>query len=214
MAQSRKKNPRQDLEEVKKTNQEIHDWLEANQEELRTGELAVLVIDECHLMSGEICGYGWGDRKQRRTVEVGNYRDRQTYYGAIDLYHLQKAKTADGEQTVDFIKYLQRQRPKSRLLIIWDGASYHRQGKFQEYLAQINGENEENWLVHCHRFAPYAPEENPIENIWSQGKNFLRRFHHFCKSFAITKKIFELFIHYQLFTMPNLDDYEAFSHLF
>jgi transposase len=68
--------------------------------------------------------------------------------------------------------------------------------------------------VHCHRFAPYAPEENPIENIWSQAKNFLRRFHHFCKSFPITKKIFELFIDYQLFTIPDLDHYEAFSHLF
>ena len=66
-------------------------------------------------------GYGWGDRKQRRTVDVKNYRDRQTYYGAVDLLTQelliqtahrprrgplglrteQAAKTADGMQTVN-----------------------------------------------------------------------------------------------------------------
>ena len=62
-------------------------------------------------MGGDICGYGWGDRKERRTVDVKNYRDRQTYYGAVDLLTeellIQKAKTADGTRTVNFVKYLQ-----------------------------------------------------------------------------------------------------------
>lgn len=58
-------------------------------------------------MSRDICGYGWGDRKERRTVDVLNYRDRQTYYGAVDLVSqellIQKAKTANGTQTVNFV---------------------------------------------------------------------------------------------------------------
>ena len=88
---------------------------------------------------------------------------------------MQKAKTAYGEQTVDFIKYLQRQRPKSRLLIIWDGASYHRQGKFQEYLAQINGENEENWLVHCHRESSLCSRRKSHLKYLVTGKKFFKR---------------------------------------
>ena len=83
-------------------------------------------------MSGDICGYGWGDCKERRTVDVLNYRDRQTYYGAVDLFSqellIQKTKTADGTQSVNFVKYLQSQRPNSRLILIWDGASYHCSG--------------------------------------------------------------------------------------
>ena len=177
------------------------------------------MIDECHLMSGDICGYGWGDCKERRTVDVLNYRDRQTYYGAVDLVSqellLMKAKTTDGTQTVNFVKYLQSQRPNSRLILIWDGASYHRGQEFQNYLAQVNNQLEDNLRqIHCQRFAPYAPSENPIENIWSQVKNFLKRFYRFCKSFSITKRLFELFIDYHLFTMPNLNKYDAFSHLF
>ena len=208
--------------------------LEVNQKEIFNRKLAVFVIDECHLMGGDICGYGWGDRKERRTVDVKNYRDRQTYYGAVDLLTeellIQKAhrprrgflgvrteqaaKTADGTRTVNFVKYLQSQRPDSRLLLIWDGATYHRGEEFRNYLTQVNQEYPEVWQIHCKRFAPHAPEENPIENIWSQVKNFLKRFHRFCKSFSITKRLFELFIDYQLFTMPNLNHYDAFSHLF
>ena len=116
------------------------------------------MIDECHLMSGDICGYGWGDCKERRTVDVLNYRDRQTYYGAVDLVSqellLMKAKTADGTQTVNFVKYLQSQRPNSRLILIWDGASYHRGQEFQNYLAQVNNQLEDNLRqIHCQRFA-------------------------------------------------------------
>lgn len=52
---------------------------------------------------------------ERRTVDVLNYRDRQTYYGAVDLFSqellIQKTKTTDGTQTVNFVKYLQSQRP-------------------------------------------------------------------------------------------------------
>jgi transposase len=126
-----------------------------------------------------------------------------------------KAKTADGTQTVNFVKYLQSQRSNSRLILIWDGASYHRGQEFQNYLAQVNNQLEDNLRqIHCQRFAPYSPSENPIENIWSQVKNFLKRFYRFCKSFSITKRLFELFIDYHLFTMPNLNKYDAFSHLF
>jgi putative transposase len=213
-----KKNPKQDLEQVKTINEEIHQLLETNQSSIQSGEIAAFVIDECHLMSGDICGYGWGARQERRTVDVKNYRDRQTYYGAVDLFTqellIKKAKTADGLHTVNFMEYLQSQRPNSRLLIIWDGASYHRGEEFRNYLTQVNQQHQQVWQIHCQRFAPHAPEENPIENIWSQVKNFLKRFYSFCKSFSITKRLFELFIDYQLFTMPNLNHYDAFSHLF
>lgn len=214
-----KKNPKQDWEQVKTVNLEIHELLEKNHLAIESSEIAVFVIDECHLMSGDICGYGWGDCKERRTVENINYRDRQTYYGAVDLVSqellIKKAKTANGTETVNFVEYLQSQRPNSRLILIWDGASYHRGQEFQHYLAKVNHQCLEDCRqIHCQRFAPYAPSENPIENIWSQVKNFLKRFHRFCKSFLITKRLFELFINYHLFTMPDLNKYDAFSHLF
>ena len=84
----------------------------------------------------------------------------------------------------------------------------------KKFLAEINGElKPEEWQITCHLFAPYAPEENPIEAIWLSLKNLLRRCYRFCKSFPIMKKLFNLFVKFKLFTFPNLKTYDAFSCL-
>ncbi|EGJ34368.1 MULTISPECIES: hypothetical protein [Moorena] len=77
----------------------------------------------------------------------------------------------------------------------------------------VSKRNSEQKEVHCLRFAPYAPGENPIENIWGHIKQLLRHIHLWCRSFTITNKLFELFIEYHLFTMPDLSTYEAFSDI-
>ncbi|WP_287357407.1 hypothetical protein [Moorena sp. SIO3B2] len=47
----------------------ISDWLEENHEEIQKGKIRVFSLDECHVCAGDICGYGWGDRKERREVD-------------------------------------------------------------------------------------------------------------------------------------------------
>jgi hypothetical protein len=45
------------------------------------------------------------------------------------------------------------------MVLIWDGASYHRFGEFREYLAQVNQEKLPNQLeITCILFAPNAPQ--------------------------------------------------------
>jgi len=43
-----------------------------------------MFLDECHLLWGDISGYGWSRCNQRVDVEVKSTRERQTYYGALD----------------------------------------------------------------------------------------------------------------------------------
>jgi len=51
----------------------------------------------------------------------------------------------------------------------------------QQLLIRENAvKSRENWSITCHWFAPYAPDENPVEAIWLQVKNFIRRFHYIC----------------------------------
>jgi len=65
-----------------------------------------------------------------------------------------------------------RQRPNSRLAISWDGATYHKSQELREYLELVNdGKSPEEWQINCILFAPNAPEQNPVEDIWLQGKN-------------------------------------------
>lgn len=200
---------------VREHNPRIKDWLQTHQQEIKEGKIRVFAVDECHVQAGEVCGYGWGDRQKRREVEVDNYRDSQTYYGALDCMSTQvvltSAQWANSASTIEFIKELQAQNLGAKLALIWDGASYHRSQELRNFLAEVN--QGEDWQVHCLRFAPYAPEENPIENIWGQLKHLLKQMHQRCCSFKVTKKLFEMLIRYQLFVLPDLSTYGAFSIL-
>lgn len=54
-----------------------------------------------------------------------------------------------------------------------DGASYHDSHEVQDYLNQVNQWLEEkDWKVTCIFFAPHAPDQNPVEDVWLQGKTF------------------------------------------
>ena len=56
--------------------------------------MIVLLEDECHLVWGDVCGMVWGKRNTPIEVPMTNERERQTYYGAINLLtntvHLQE----------------------------------------------------------------------------------------------------------------------------
>lgn len=85
-----------------------------------------------------------------------------------------------------YLKYLQGLYPQARLLLIWDGASYHRFAEMRDYLIEINaGLSEEVWQVTCLLFASNAPEQNPVEDIRLKGKNWLRK--HFAQNKTFTQ---------------------------
>lgn len=212
------KNPRQNPKEVEKKNKEISNILKELLEEIKGGDVAVYALDEVHLLEGDLISHLWGKSEERLKIKIDNAKNRQTYYGALNLVNedliTEEYKKGDGDNTVDFLKKLLKRNPGKRLIIFWDGASYHRGEIMQKFLKEINqGKSPEEWQITCHLFAPYAPEENPIEAIWLSLKNFLRRCYRFCKNFKIMKDIFQLLVNFKLFTFPNLQNYDAFSCL-
>lgn len=108
------------------------------QEEIKQEELEVYILDESHLLYGNICGYVWGKTDSRVTMEVDNPRKKVTYYGALNyktkVFNIKEYDVANSENTVDFLEYLQKLTPKKRLLIIWDNASFHKFGEIPCYL--------------------------------------------------------------------------------
>lgn len=155
----------------------------------------MLLEDECHLLWGDVCGKVWGQRNTAITVPMTNARTRQTYYGALNLltheFHLQEGTAGDGANTVEYIEWCQRLYPNKKLLLLWDGASYHRGAAMQEFLAHENvGVPAEDWKVTCLLFAPNAPEQNPTEDVWLKGKTHLRKNFAMNKTFAQVKRCF------------------------
>lgn len=176
----------------------------------------MFLIDECHLLWGDVCGYAWGRSDLRIEIPIKNERERQTYYGALDYrtkeFILKGYETANSKNTEDFVKFLQGQRPGQKIAIFGDRATYHCSQEFRNYLDSLNQDKEaEQWQIICHFFAPYAPEQNPVEDIWLQAKTFLRQFFHLCTSFSLVKWLFEFFTDRQVFDFPKIYDYGVFT---
>ena len=128
-----------------------------------------------------------------------NFRQRQTYYGLVNIYtkefNLFPYPKGNGECTVGFLGKVLKKYPNKRVLIIWDGAAYHKGALVKDFLAKVNkGLSKENFKLSLMRFAPNAPEQNPVEDIWLQGKNFIRRNFTELSSFAKVKKQFFNFL--------------------
>lgn len=213
---SQKKNPKKDTEKVKKRGEEIKNLLDEKREEIESGRLVVYIVDECHLLWGDACGYVWGKTSIRVEVPITNERERYSYYGALEYvskhFLVRGYKKANSENTVDFVEYLRSQHPGSKILIIWDGASYHRYKDMKTYLEEKNsGLSQEDWLVRCELFAPNDPDQDPVEDIWLQAKNFIRKYWYLCKNFEIVKWLFCFVTDHQIFDFPKANKYGSFA---
>jgi transposase len=154
----------------------------------------------------------WGKRNAPIVVPMTNARERQTYYGALNLLtqesHLSEAPTGNGVNTVAYIQWCQTLYPAKQLVFLWDGASYHGGEELQTFLAQENADSPEaDWKVTCLRFAPNAPEQNPTEDVWLKGKTHLRKQFAVNKTFAQVKHCFSSFLKALRFTSVKFSWY-------
>jgi len=202
--QTQAMNPKRNEAQVLQKREEIKQKLAAHEAEIISGEVIVFAEDECHLVGGDSLGLVWGRRNERTEIPIQNIKQRQTYYGVMNLYNqefiLTPYEKGNGENTVSFIEYLQVLHPDKKLFIIWDGARYHCSEEVESYLTTVNrGLEEKDWKVTCLLFAPHAPDQNPVEDVWLQGKNFLRRHFFENKTFRQVKGSFFNFLNKKVF---------------
>jgi transposase len=141
-----------------------------------------------------------------------NERERQTYYGALNLQthevHVAEASAGNGVNTVAYLQWCQTLYPDKKFVVLWDGASYHRGEDMRKFLAQENADlAEADWKITCLRFAPNAPEQNPTEDVWLKGKTHLRKQFALNKTFAQVKRCFSTFLSALQFTSTKLNWY-------
>ena len=186
--------------------------------EIQEGAVVVLYLDECHLLWDDARGYSWAPSQARVKVPMTNFRERQTYYGAIDpvsgTVHVIPPDNADGNWTMIFVEYLRQEYGEKRLLLLWDGASYHRGVEMQEYLDGVNLHlARDAWRITCILFAPNAPEQNPIEDVWLKAKQYLRKYWYLCQHFKDAMRLFEEAFDKLSFRFEKLHIYLPFLQL-
>jgi transposase len=65
---------------------------------------------------------------------------------------------------IRFLRHLKRHFRGCRVILIWDGLGAHRSRPMRAYLAE-----QRRWL-HVERLPGYAPDLNPIEQVWGNVK--------------------------------------------
>ena len=65
---------------------------------------------------------------------------------------------------IAFLRDLRRHFPTQRVILLWDGLGAHKSGPMTTYLRQQRA-----WLC-VERLPAYAPELNPVEQVWGNVK--------------------------------------------
>ena len=110
---------------------------------------------------------------------------------------------------MDFLKDLQAAYPNKKLIILWDNARYHTSEKVQKYLDHVNEgvTDEKDMKIKCYRFAPNAPDQNPVEDVWLKGKDFLRKHFYQSKNFDQVKRRFLDYLDNKIFNFNKIEWY-------
>jgi hypothetical protein len=102
-------------------------------------------------------------------IPINNYKDRQTYYGALNLLEpdliLEKYSTGNGENTVKFVENLQKKcREKIVNILGWSQASYRE--NMQNFLAKQNeGLAPSEWKITCELLPLMHPKKIQLKQF-------------------------------------------------
>lgn len=130
------------------------------------GEVTLIYVDESHLHRDLDLGYTWAPVGKRawRVSDCPGLSERIDWYGAYDfttgrcmIWHEGRC---DAEHTAAFLERVADWVgvTERRVVIIWDGAPWHRAVRLKEVAARRG--------LELMQLPGYSPDLNPIEGLW------------------------------------------------
>jgi transposase len=139
---------------------QIGAWLDGARDEQHT----LVYLDEAHIHQDVDLGHGWCERGQRFYVASSSpgLAAKVSFYG-LYLYNEGQVRIwsyarANGEHTIDVLRRLRAEIPEGKLIVIWDGAPYHRAKAVWAAAASLN--------IHLEPLPGYSPDLMPVEALW------------------------------------------------
>jgi transposase len=124
----------------------------------------VVFLDEAHIHQDADLGYGWAERGERFFVASSSpgLSARVSVYG-LYLYNEGQVRLwpyprANGDHTIEVLRRLRAEVPDRKLIVLWDGAPYHRAQAVREAARALN--------IRLMRLPGYSPDLMPVEALW------------------------------------------------
>jgi transposase len=124
----------------------------------------LVYLDEAHIHQDADLGYGWAERGRRLWVASPSpgLAAKLSFYG-LYLYNEGEVRLwpyacANGEHTIDVLHRLRAEWPERTLIVVWDGAPYHRAGVVREAAAALQ--------IDLVPLPGYSPDLMPVEALW------------------------------------------------
>lgn len=128
------------------------------------GQLILAYIDEAHIHCDCDLGYAWGPRGQPLLIHSTSpgLSYKSSFYGVylfpLGRVHIWPAPCANTEHTLEMLTRLRQDYPEQRLMVVWDGASYHRAASVREHAAALG--------IALLPLPGYSPDLMPVEALW------------------------------------------------
>jgi transposase len=120
--------------------------------------------DEAHIHQDADLGYGWSSRGQRFWVashspglsaKISFYGLYLYNEGAVQLWPYPRA---NGTHTIEALRRLRAEWPDCPILVLWDGAPYHRAACVRDAAAALH--------IDIVSLPGYSPDFMPVEALW------------------------------------------------
>jgi len=143
--------------------------LAADSKKARAEHAHIVLIDETGLFINPLVRRSWALRGKTPVLGGdGGHRTKVSVIGAVSVsprvrqLGLYFDTCADGffsaAEVIGFLQYLLRALV-GKVIVVWDGGTNHKGPLVRAFL----GRNARLWLE---RLPPYAPELNPVEQVW------------------------------------------------
>jgi len=131
-------------------------------------ETVILTEDEMSLSMQTTFQKIWLPAGEYPRIEVASKKTARSIYGFLNIRngkeHAFKTEWQNMHITAEVLGKLRTIYPNQKILLIWDQAPSHKGSKAQEFIKQ-------DGKIETIYFPRAAPEENPQEHVWKNGRS-------------------------------------------
>lgn len=156
----------------KRNDEEVGKWKKSTKikvkRALKKSNTVILVEDEMVLSTQTTFQKIWLPQGEYPKIEVSNTKKNRSIYGFLNIRdgkeHAWKTEWQNMYITQGILGKLRKIYPDQKILLIWDKAPWHKGCKAQEFI-KADGN------INTIEFPRAAPEENPQEHVWKNGRS-------------------------------------------